>query len=129
MNKKITVGIFRKFLWFCGIGPIPAPLLWIARHTPFVAICGARAPESAQSRAVTGFGRATTSPQTFCGNLWRICGVREVIRAAASSSIRYRRRAMKKKSKSSCAPRAMRVIMSRFLAARFFRHAARGFAE
>lgn len=112
MNKKITVGILRKSLWFCGIGSKPASLLGIARHTPFVAICGVRALENAQSRAVTGFERATTSPQTFVA-------FREVIRAAASSSVRYRRRAMKKKSKSSCAPRAMRVIMSRFLAARF----------
>lgn len=86
MNKKITVGILRKFLWFCGIGPIPAPLLGIARHTDLVAICGVRALENAQSRAVTGFERATTSPQTFVADLWRICGVREVIRAAASSS-------------------------------------------
>lgn len=88
MNKKITVGILRKSLWFCGIGSKPASLLGIARHTPFVAICGVRALENAQSRAVTGFERATTSPQTFVADLWRICGVREVIRAAASS---YRR--------------------------------------
>ena len=82
MNKKITVGIFRKFLWFCGIGLIPAPLLGIASHTPFVAICGARALENAQSRAVTGFERATTSPQTFVADLWR----------SAKSSARLRRR-------------------------------------
>lgn len=125
MNKKITVEIFRKFLWFCGIGPIPAPLLWIARHTHFVAICGVRALENAQSRAVTGFELATTAPQTFVA----ICGVREVIRAAASSSGPIPAARHEKKSKSSCAPRAMRVIMPRFLAARFFRHAARGLAS
>ena len=96
MNKKSTIGILQKFLWFCGIGSKPAPLLGIARHTPFVAICGARALENAQSRSVTGFERATIAPHTFCGDLWRprpgICGVREVIRAAI-------RAAMKKKVK------------------------------
>lgn len=86
MNKKITVGILRKFLWFCGIGPIPAPLLGIARHTPFVAICGVRALENAQSRAVTGFERATTSPHTFCG------GSVAFAKSSAKSSARLRRR-------------------------------------
>lgn len=81
MNKKNTVGILRKFLWFCGIGLIPAPLLAIPRHTPFVAICGVRALENAQSSAVTGFERATTLPQAFCGVLWH----------SAKSSARLRR--------------------------------------
>lgn len=129
MNKKNTVGILRKFLWFCGIGPIPAPLLEIARHTPFVAICGARAWKTRNPAPLLDLSAPQPRHRLFVA----ICGgsvaFREVIRAAASSSSRRYRRAMKKKSKSSCAPLAMRVIMSRFLAARFFRHAARGFAE